>query len=77
MYKGEACATSLNYACGLLFLEERGKPEDDYSADDGRGKLTQKAAPRDSEQREQPSAEHAAQESEHDVHNEAETAAPH
>ena len=50
---------------------------DNYGTDDSCGKLSQKAAPRNSEQREQPAAEHTAQQTEHDVHNQAETAAFH
>ena len=60
-----------------LFLEERGYPQDESSADDGGAELSEKATPLDSELLEEPATERAAEESEDEVHDEAEAATFH
>jgi hypothetical protein len=60
-----------------LFLEERSDPEDAASTNDSCGKLTQESTPRNAKQREQPSAERTAEQTKHDVHNQAESATFH
>ena len=66
LYIFEGCAH-------CLFLEKRGNPEDSDSTDNGCSELSQDAAPLYAEQREQPAAERTAKETEHYVHDDAET----
>ena len=76
-----------HFACGStpfvllrdapLFLKERGYPQDDGSTYDGCAELAEKATPLYSKLLEEPSAERAAEESEYEVHDEAEAATFH
>ena len=54
-----------------LLLDQRCDPKDDDGTDDGGTKLTEKAAPGDAEQVEQPTAEDTTEETQHTIHDEA------
>lgn len=60
-----------------LFLKERGYPQDDGSTDYGCAELAENASPLYSKLLEEPSSERAAEESEYEVHDEAEAATFH
>ena len=61
----------------LLLLEERGYPQDDDGTDDGSCELSDDAAQLNLQQREQPAAQGTAQQTQNQVHDEAEAAALH
>ena len=54
-----------------LLLDQRGDPEDDDGTDDCGAELTEKAAPGDAEQVEQPAAQDTTKETQHTIHDEA------
>ena len=60
-----------------LLLEQRGYPEDGDGADDGCAELSEDAAPLYAELREQPAAEDTTEESQYEIHDEAEASAFH
>lgn len=64
---------SISSSASLLFLDERGHPEDGYSTDDGRAQLAQDATPGYAKLPEEPAADQTAKESQYKIHNESET----
>ena len=56
---------SISSSASLLFLDERGHPEDGYSTDDGRAQLAQDATLGDAKLLEEPAADQTAKESQH------------
>ena len=54
-----------------LLFDQRSDPEDDDGTDDSSAELTEKAAPGDAEQVEQPTAEDTTEETQHTIHDEA------
>ena len=62
---------------GWLLLEERGNPEDDNGADNGCAKLSENAAPLNAQHGEEPAAQGSAEETQNEVHDEAEAATFH
>ncbi len=63
-------STSVTFSIRLL-LDQRGDPEDDDGTDDGGTELTEKSAPGDAEQVEQPAAKNTTEETQHTIHDEA------
>ena len=60
-----------------LLLQQRGHPEDDDSTDNGRAKLPEQTTPLYSEEREEPTAERASEETQQEIHDEAEATTLH
>ena len=60
-----------------LFLDQRGKPKDNDSTDDGCAELTKEAAPGNAEHVKQPATKDSTKQSKHNIHDDAETATFH